>query len=78
MDLDTDQGVTAVVRSVVTLAAALNRELLTEGVQTFEQAQLLGEMQSREPQGFFCSRPVPAISFEKLAGLLLAEAPAAA
>jgi EAL domain-containing protein (putative c-di-GMP-specific phosphodiesterase class I) len=78
MDLGVDQGATAVVRSIVTLAAALNMELVAEGVETLEQAQLLGEMQSHELQGFFYSRPVPPISFEKLTGLLLAEAPAAA
>jgi len=73
MDLGVDQGASAVVRSIVTLAAALNMELVAEGVETLEQAQLLRQMQSHELQGFLYSRPVPPLSIEKLTGLLLAE-----
>ena len=54
----------AIVRSVVFLGENLGMKVLTEGVETQEQARMLREMGCDEFQGYLLGRPVPA--FEAL------------
>jgi diguanylate cyclase (GGDEF)-like protein len=50
----------AIVRAILALADALGIGVTAEGVETAEQARLLGAMDCRFVQGFHYSRPVPA------------------
>ncbi|HJU83832.1 MAG TPA: EAL domain-containing protein [Holophagaceae bacterium] len=57
----------AIVASVISLAHALGRKVVAEGVETEEQARLLDLMGCDQMQGYLFSKPVPA---EQLIGLL--------
>ena len=52
-----------IIRFIITLAQNLNIEILAEGVETQEQADLLTSMGCRYAQGYFYHRPAPAESF---------------
>ncbi|HEX2063279.1 MAG TPA: EAL domain-containing protein, partial [Acidimicrobiales bacterium] len=57
--MNTDRAKAAIVRSVVDLAHALHLEVLAEGVETAEQAAMLGDLGCDRAQGYFFGRPVP-------------------
>jgi len=50
----------AIVRAVITLAHALNREVVAEGVETDAQQDILVRMGCDQLQGFLFARPMPA------------------
>lgn len=52
-----------IIRFIITLAQNLNIEILAEGVETQEQADILTSMGCRYAQGYFYYRPAPAASF---------------
>lgn len=54
----------AIVRAIVQLAAALELELVAEGVETEEQLRILDGLGVSEFQGFFFSHPLPPNSFQ--------------
>ena len=54
----------AIVKAVVQLAAALELELVAEGVETEEQLCILGDLGVSEFQGFFFSRPLAPATFQ--------------
>ncbi len=54
----------ALVSSIISLAHALNLEVVAEGVETEEQSRLLRLLKCDEQQGFLFSRPLPAATFE--------------
>jgi diguanylate cyclase (GGDEF)-like protein len=54
------------VNTVVLMAKALNMTVIAEGVETATQLQLLREMSCDEVQGYFISKPVPAVDIPKL------------
>jgi len=56
-----------VLNSVIGMANELNMGVITEGVETLEQAESLTAMGCHNFQGFFYSRPVPVKDFEALA-----------
>ena len=49
----------AIVRSIVELAKAFNRDVVAEGVETVEQLRLLRELGVEHAQGFLFAEPLP-------------------
>ncbi len=54
-----------VLQSTINLADALGLSVVTEGVETEEQAQLMRAMGSQYAQGFLYARPMPIAEFEQ-------------
>jgi EAL domain-containing protein (putative c-di-GMP-specific phosphodiesterase class I) len=57
--LGEDAEDTAIVRMVVDLAHTLGMKVIAEGVESWEQAALLGEMGCDMAQGYYFARPLP-------------------
>jgi diguanylate cyclase (GGDEF)-like protein len=58
-ELTNDDRVVAIVRSVINLARDLGLEIVAEGVETAEQARLLGEFGCDHAQGYLWARAMP-------------------
>jgi diguanylate cyclase (GGDEF)-like protein/PAS domain S-box-containing protein len=58
----------AIVRAIVSMAEALELEVVAEGVETEHQATAAIAMGCDKLQGFLFSKPVPAAEIDKLAG----------
>ena len=56
-DLTTDAGTVSMVRSVLAMAEALNLRVVTEGVETEEQLDILRTLGCAEAQGYLLGRP---------------------
>ena len=56
-DLTTDAGTVSMVRSVLAMAEALNLRVVTEGVETEEQLDILRALGCAEAQGYLLGRP---------------------
>ena len=56
----------SIARSIVGLGHGLGLTVLAEGVETAEQLAVLRELGCDHYQGFYASRPVPALEFEAL------------
>ena len=56
----------AIVGAIISLGRSMKREIVAEGVETLEQAQLLHRLGCEIMQGFYFSRPVPAAALEPL------------
>ncbi|SDU35606.1 putative bifunctional diguanylate cyclase/phosphodiesterase [Halopseudomonas salegens] len=65
-DLPHDQNDAAIARAIIALGQSLQMELIAEGVETVEQAELLTAMGCTNAQGYLYSRPVPAAEIEPL------------
>jgi EAL domain-containing protein (putative c-di-GMP-specific phosphodiesterase class I) len=74
-DLGIDPTDTAIVRSLVRLAADLGLDVVAEGVETQEQADMLLAMGCRYAQGYLWS---PAVPLDELIGVLTREGHAVA
>src|SRR5690606_27759772 len=59
-DVDKEEDARAIVRAVVKLAHALNREVVAEGVETEAQQDILVRMGCDQLQGFHFAKPMPA------------------
>jgi len=66
MGVATDPVDAAIVRAVVTLAAAMGIEVVAEGVETPEQVEQLRELGCDICQGYYFSRPLQSDKFEEL------------
>ena len=62
--LDTDTVNATIVEAVVSLARRLNMEVVAEGVETFEQVQMLRDFECTRLQGYYLHRPEPLVSAE--------------
>jgi diguanylate cyclase len=58
-DIGTDPNAVSLVRTIVAMAAALDLDLVAEGVETVEQLQILRELGCDKVQGYLVSRPIP-------------------
>ncbi|SDS09968.1 response regulator receiver modulated diguanylate cyclase/phosphodiesterase [Pseudomonas asplenii] len=58
-DMLTDKSDLAIVEAIIKLGQALGLELVAEGVETLQQAELLLELGCRVMQGYLYCRPVP-------------------
>ncbi len=52
--------------AIISMAHALDMTVVAEGVETFEQVQLLRDLGCDEMQGYYISRPVPAADIKLL------------
>ena len=66
-DVHSDPDDAAIVRAIVTLANALNLNVIAEGVETPQQMQFLTAAGCREFQGYYFSKPIPIGDFETFA-----------
>ena len=60
-----------IVAAVISLAHALGLEVVAEGVETEQQFEILRSLDCDFAQGYYFSRPVPAIELRSVFGLLL-------
>ncbi len=56
----------AIVRAILAMASAMGFETVAEGVETIEQWELLKELSCDLAQGYYFSKPLPAIDAEQL------------
>jgi diguanylate cyclase (GGDEF)-like protein/PAS domain S-box-containing protein len=77
VDLATKPSNAAIVKAAIGLARELNIDVLTEGVETAEQLELLKKWGCREVQGYYFARPMPVEDVAKLlrAGRIFPERP---
>ncbi|SHH82435.1 bifunctional diguanylate cyclase/phosphodiesterase [Clostridium grantii] len=57
---------TAITIAIMNMANSLNLKVVAEGVETKEQLNFLRNQNCNEIQGYYFSRPVPSIEFEKM------------
>jgi len=55
----------AIVDSIITLATALGKDTIAEGVETEVEYQMLLHHGCRLIQGYYFSKPLPALDFER-------------
>jgi diguanylate cyclase (GGDEF)-like protein/PAS domain S-box-containing protein len=55
----------AIVAVILQLAAALELDVVAEGIETLEQQTILGEMNCRFGQGYLLCKPLPVAEFER-------------
>lgn len=55
----------AIVNAIIRMASSLGLQTIAEGVETREQLEALRAQGCDEVQGYFCSRPLPALECEK-------------
>ena len=58
-DIILDKDDTAIVKTILAMAQALNLRVIAEGVETQEQYDLLAELGCAEGQGYLFARPMP-------------------
>jgi sensor c-di-GMP phosphodiesterase-like protein len=61
--INESQDGTAIVDAIIALSNHLNFNVIAEGVETHEQANILSKRQIKGMQGFFFARPMPAFEF---------------
>ena len=66
-DIPQDGNDTAIAVAVIRLAEALNMSVIAEGVENFEQAELLLAKGCPSAQGYYFARPLPAAQFLEFA-----------
>lgn len=64
-ELMTDSKDAAITRTIIHLGHSLGLEVIAEGVETKEQVDFLLDIQCEKAQGFYFSRPIPAIEAEE-------------
>lgn len=65
-DITTDPDDAAIAKSIISMAHDMQLSVIAEGVETEAQKSFLSLCRCDEMQGYFFSRPVPAVEFEKL------------
>jgi len=65
MSLPDSQDDLAIVNAIVSMAHNLNKKVVAEGVETFQQARVLTELGCDELQGYYLGRPQPAAQLLK-------------
>lgn len=69
VDLLAQEGATAIIRSITSLAEALGMETTAEGVETIDQLDILREHGCNQIQGYYFSKPVPISEVSAMLGL---------
>jgi len=65
-DITTDPNDAAVVQTIIAMAHTLKLNVIAEGTETAEQVQFLREQNCDETQGFYFSRPLPAVELRTM------------
>jgi diguanylate cyclase len=65
-DINADTDDATIVSAVITMAKSLKKCVIAEGVETEDQIKFLQSCGCNQAQGFYFSRPVPAVYFAKL------------
>ena len=65
-DLTTDPDDAGIVTAVIAMGRSLHMRVVAEGVETREQLEILQEHCCPQGQGYYFSRPVPAVEFRQL------------
>ena len=65
-DLTTDPDDAGIVTAVIAMGRSLHMRVVAEGVETREQLEILQEHGCPQGQGYYFSRPVPAVEFRQL------------
>ena len=65
-DITSDPDCAAIANAVIAMAHSLHLTVVAEGVETEEHLQYLRMRNCDEMQGYYFSRPVPAVEFERL------------
>ncbi len=65
MDMGTDDNSDTLVRAMIAIAHALGLRTVAEGVETDDQRRLLIDLGVDEMQGFFFSKPLPAVEVQE-------------
>ncbi len=65
-DVDTNPKTAEIARAIIGLSKGLNLEVVAEGCEIAEHVLFLKEHGCHTVQGFFYSRPVPAVQFEQM------------
>jgi EAL domain-containing protein (putative c-di-GMP-specific phosphodiesterase class I) len=61
--------VSPIIHAIIGIARGFGMHVVAEGVETAYQLEILSEIGCNEMQGYFFSRPVPAIDAEKMLGI---------
>ncbi len=62
----TDRNSRAIVKAIISMAHAMELDVVAEGVENTEQLELLKQLDCHKVQGYLFSKPVPASEFEHL------------
>lgn len=63
-DIATDENDAAIITAIIAMAHSLNMQVIAEGVETEEQISFLAKQGCRQYQGFYFSKPLPALEIE--------------
>jgi len=66
MDLQDDRDDKELVSAILMIAQNFNFDVVSEGVETYEQYQFLNEKQCTYLQGYYCSKPLSVTDFSDL------------
>ncbi|OYY48074.1 MAG: GGDEF domain-containing protein, partial [Methylophilaceae bacterium 17-43-7] len=65
-DIKTDANDAAIITAIIKMSHSLNFKVIAEGVETADQLNYLTQYECDEIQGFYFSKPLSAVEFEKL------------
>ncbi|VDG88668.1 Bacteriophytochrome cph2 [Lysinibacillus sphaericus] len=65
-DVETSENSRAIIKAIVTMADIAGMNVIAEGIETAEQANIVRQLGCREGQGYFYSRPIPATEIREL------------
>ncbi len=65
-DILTDRNSRAIIRAIISMARAMELDVIAEGVENTDQLAYLKELKCQKAQGYLFSRPLPADQFAQL------------
>jgi EAL domain-containing protein (putative c-di-GMP-specific phosphodiesterase class I) len=67
-DIDRDEGTRGIVETIVNLGTTLGMTTVAEGIENFEQLQVMRSLGCEQAQGFYFSPAVPGSEVERALG----------